>query len=158
MQANQYFPQPKDANERAAWDRINYLLKTVDDHASKLAGMQPTGRQEEAIGKLQVQIAAVQDALTTGQTFVGGKEAQFNSDTKSVSVSGGGAGYVITGSSDALVISVGSALVARNSIAAALNSGIGPHTLPIPKLTPGGVNGFIRWGATGTVNGYQDPT
>jgi len=32
------------------------------------------------------------------------------------------------------------------------------HSMPVAKITPGGVNGFIQWGADGRIVDFRDPT
>ena len=152
---NQYYPPTVNANDRAVWDRINFLLREIATINERLAGL-GSGRQAQAIGELQVQIAAVQDQLTQAGTFVNAGSSSFNAS--SVTISASGDGFSISGASDNGVINVDSPTTARAALDAAQAESPGAHTIPLAKITGGGADGSITWSADGVVSAFVDPT
>lgn len=152
---NRYYPPTVDPRDRAVWDRINFLLGQVASLNERMAGL-GAGRQAQAISQLQVQIAAVQDALTQAGTFVGAGSSQFS--PPSVTIAASGDGFTISGPSDAGTVSVTDATVARAALDAAQRQSPGAHTIMLAPITGGGMAGSITWSADGVVSGFVDPT
>lgn len=122
--ANLYYPPTTNPTDRAAWDRINYLLREIASLNERVSGL-GTGQQAKQIGELQVQIAAVQDALTQAGTFVGAGSSQFTSS--SVTVAASGDGITISGPSDGATIDITTPATTRTALGlgglAVLNAG-----------------------------------
>lgn len=122
---NLYYPPTTNAVDRAAWDRINFLLRQIEEINERLTGL-GSGEQARKIGELQVQIAAVQDQLTQGGTFVNAGQSAFSPSSLTISASGDG--ITISGASDAAVINIVSPSTTRSALGlgglATLNPGI----------------------------------
>lgn len=101
-----------------------------------------------------------------GQLYVYDESAQtWNSATGSVSsvdADGGVTGYDFTGgpitSSGTLTMVVNNAATARSAIGAAAAQSIVGTTIPLAKITGGGVDGSITVNAEGVVTAYVAPT
>lgn len=72
--ANHYVPPNVTINERALWDRINYLLEQNLKLQEELANVNKGGTE---IARLTTQVQAASDSLTQLQTFVGRGQTQF---------------------------------------------------------------------------------
>lgn len=102
----------------------------------------------------------------SGHLYVYDESAQtWNSATGSVAsvdASGGATGYTFTGgpitSSGTLTMSVSSQATARGAIGAAQAQSIAGATIPLAKITGGGVDGSITVNAEGVVTAYVAPT
>lgn len=131
--ANFYVPPTTDRRDRVVWDRLVTMNNQLQAQAVRLAELTPTGRQQEAIDKLKVQIAAVQDQLTQGDAFVNAGSSAFS--PSSVTIAASGDGWEITGPSTGATINVDNAATARGALGlgglAVLNPGVNVPDSPV---------------------------
>lgn len=155
--ANRYIPPTTDKSQLAIWQRVNWMLDELDRLNQRLEGL-GTGQQARLIADLRVQIAAVQDELTQAQTFVGAGGTNFNATGASLTATGDG--LEITGTTGAGVINVTSpsALRAAAEAARVATPAIVAATIPLAKITGGGVDGSISVNVEGIVTAYVAPT
>lgn len=111
--ANRYIPPTTDKSQLAVWQRINWMLDELERINGRLSGL-GAGDQARMIQDLRVQIAAVEDAQTQAQTFVGAGGTSFNATGASLSASG--VGLSISGSTAAGSITVTNAGTFRSAI------------------------------------------
>lgn len=94
------------------YDRVNYLVSQVEQQGQ-------ANIVESRIRKTEVALQAVQDALTTGQTFVAFGNSQPIADTTSLTMLATGIGLQVAGPSSGATISVTNAAAARTALGAA---------------------------------------
>lgn len=153
--AGQYTPPNTQIADRELWNRVNFLLTEINSLKLEMKGLSGAGSRLDG---LQTQIQAASDSLTELQTYVGKGQTQFVSTSSSLSASG--VGMTITGSIGSGTISISNAASFRIAISAAAkaNPAIAPATIPLAKITGGGVDGSITVNAEGIVTAYVLPT
>lgn len=153
--AGQYTPPNTQIQDRELWNRVNFLLTEISNLKLEMRGLGQAGNQLDG---LQTQIQAASDSLTELQTFVGKGQTQFVSTSSSLAANG--VGMTITGSIGSGTIAISNAASFRSAISAAAkaNPAIVPATIPLAKITGGGVDGSITVNAEGIVTAYVLPT
>lgn len=121
--ANRYIPPTTDKAQLAVWQRINWMLDELERINGRLEGL-GVGDQARVIEGLRVQIAAVDDAQTQAQTFVGAGGTSFNATGTSLNASG--VGLAITGTTGSASITVTNAGTFRAAIGLGALAVLGP--------------------------------
>lgn len=123
--ANQWYPGRQDERSgRELWNRVNSMQLRLEELGKRLAQVGTPGLANK-VAEVQVQLAAVQDALTSQSTFVGARGTNFTS-VPDPALSASGDGFTITGTAGSGVVSITGPATARSALGLGALAVLGP--------------------------------